>query len=125
MNQNTSSSTNNIEIITILKMLDYQHLVDWINESGQVHPNINDLNDEDFNQLTTYLIQSISHLISSSLTLYIPQISNQKLQDKISQNMKDLKSFSIEALEGEQVYHFIALWSTMRRELLHDFGVKT
>ncbi|PCJ19782.1 MAG: hypothetical protein COB02_06215 [Candidatus Cloacimonadota bacterium] len=118
------TSQNNLEIIAILKMLDYQHLVNWINDSGKNHETINDLNDSEFNQLTTYLIQSISHLISSCLTPYIDKVLDKSFKIKLLKNMDNLKEFSCEKLEGEQVYHFIALWSSMRRELLIDLGIK-
>lgn len=103
--------------------MDYQHLVDWINESAKTHSQINDLSDTDFNQLNTHLVQSITFLIVTNLSKYTEQITDTKIQKKLQKNISDLKEFSCLQLEGEQVYHLIALWSTMRRELLNNLGV--
>ncbi|MCO4780880.1 MAG: hypothetical protein KC646_01045 [Candidatus Cloacimonetes bacterium] len=116
------NQSNHPEIVAILNMMDYQHLVDWINESAKVHSQINDLNDKDFNRLSTHLVQSITYLIVTNLSEFVEDVSDPKIQTKLQKNIDDLKEFSCVQLQGEQVYHLISLWSTMRRELLSDLG---
>lgn len=112
-----------LEIVTILQMMDYQHLVDWMNQSSKVHSQINDLNDKSFNQLNSYLVQSTTYLIVTNLSKFVQEVSDKNIKDKLQQNINDLKEFSCVQLQGEQVYHLVSLWSTMRRELLNDLGV--
>jgi len=118
------SPTVRAKLLHLCERLDFQKIVDWVNEYAKHSESITKLDDEEFTVLTGYLVQNTSFQLAKEVEDILPEVENSQLKSFLARLRDELRHWSLRELRDAQAYGLLGMWGHKRRQLYAFLGIE-